>query len=210
VNVAETERRGILFVMSAPSGTGKTTMALKLIEEMDGIELSVSYTTRPERDGERDGVDYHFVDDARFDAMIAEGAFLEWATVFGRRYGTGRDATESALHSGRDLMLEIDVQGARQIRESGVEAVSIFVIPPDYETLRSRLRNRASEDAPEVESRLAQGRSEVSEVRHYDYVVVNNGLDRAIADLRSIVIAERRRFERCRREAETIIATFPA
>jgi guanylate kinase len=136
--------RGILFVISAPSGTGKSTLARKVLESTPELEFSVSYTTRPRREAEVDGREYHFVDRARFDAMIGAGEFLEWAEVFGQRYGTGREPTRGALSEGRDLLLDIDVQGARQVRRSGQAAVFVFVMPPDFATLEARLRARGA------------------------------------------------------------------
>ncbi len=201
--------RGTLVVLSAPSGTGKSTLARRLLEEVSGLEFSVSYTTRARRAGEEDGRQYHFVDDARFDAMVAAGEFLEWADVFGRRYGTARSATERSLAAGRDVLLDIDVQGAAQIRRCTPEAVAVFVLPPDFPTLESRLRARASDDEDQVRARLAQAGREASEFVHYDYVVVNDDLERAVAALGAIVVAERRRVSRSAGEAERVLSTFP-
>ncbi|MBZ5639280.1 MAG: guanylate kinase [Acidobacteriia bacterium] len=202
--------RGILFVISAPSGTGKSSVAKRVLSAVPGIRFSVSYTTRPRRAGEVDGREYHFVDDARFDAMAASSGFLEWAHVFGRRYGTGRDATEAALGAGLDLLLDIDVQGARKVRECGIAAVSVFLLPPDYATLESRLRSRASDAEEQIATRLALARREAAEYRHYDYLVINDRLERAADDLRSVVTAERLKAPRLGAEAEEILATFPS
>lgn len=201
--------RGILFVVSAPSGTGKSTLARRLLDGVSGLEFSVSFTTRAKRAGETEGKEYRFVDDRTFDAMAAEGAFLEWAVVFGARYGTGRRATEEALDAGRDLLLDIDVQGARQIRESGARAVSIYVLPPDFATLESRLRLRASESEGDLRERLAAARAEAEEYVHYDYVVINEDIERATRELRAIVRAERARTVRRRPAVATILETFP-
>jgi len=196
-------------VISAPSGTGKTSLVLKLLERVEGLRFSVSYTTRPMRAGERDGIDYHFVDDRRFTEMVAEGAFLEHAEVFGRRYGTGRDATVAALDAGTDLVLEIDVQGAAQIRASGLGTVSVFVVPPSYAELVRRLRRRGSDDDAQIARRLETSRLEAGEYRYYDYVVVNDEFDRALDDLAALVCAERLRRERRVAEIEAILETFP-
>jgi guanylate kinase len=202
-------RPGILFVVSAPSGSGKSTLLRRLVGEVEGLEFSVSFTTRPIREGERDGRAYHFVDEATFDAMVAGDDFLEWARVFDCRYGTGRRATEQALAAGRDLVLDIDVQGAEQVRRHGGGPVSIFLLPPDYPTLQARLRDRRSEDREQRKIRLSQARREAEQYTRYDYLVVNDDVDGAVEALKCIVEAERLRV-RCRRaDAERILATFP-
>jgi guanylate kinase len=207
--MSEEASPGVLFVLSAPSGTGKSSLCRRLIEEVPGLGFSVSYTTRHRRAGEENGKQYWFVDDERFDAMIAEDAFLEWAEVFGRRYGTGRAATVQALAQGRDLLLDIDVQGARQVRAGNEDAVSVFLLPPDYATLAARLRSRRSEDDVEVARRLALAGAEAGEYAHYDYMVVNDDLERATGELAAIVRAERRRTWRRHAEAQRILSTFP-
>lgn len=207
--MSQRRERGILFVVSAPSGTGKSTLARRLLDGVPRLEFSVSYTTRSLRPGETDGREYHFVNEATFDRMVEEGGFLEWANVFGHRYGTGRTATENVLATGRDLLLDIDVQGARHVREGDVEAVSIFVMPPDFATLESRLRFRGSELENEVQRRLSQARVEADEFAHYDYVVVNDDIERATKEIRAIVRAERARTERRRAFVEKILETFP-
>lgn len=203
------EGRGILFVVSAPSGTGKSTVAAQVVSRASGLRFSVSYTTRPRRAGEEDGREYHFIDDPTFDAMVADGAFLEWASVFDRRYGTGRAPTERALEEGADLLLDIDVQGARQVRERVRQTVSVFLLPPDFASLGERLRSRASDSPDEVARRLSVARAEAEEYRHYDYVVINEDLERAVATVSSIVQAERSRVARCTARAERIVGTFP-
>ncbi len=205
----EHPRRGILFVVSSPSGGGKSTLARRLLETTGGLEFSVSYTTRTRRPGETDGRDYHFIDNARFERMVREGELLEWAEVFGHRYGTGRAATEQALARGLDLVLDIDVQGARQIRETGIDAVFVFVLPPDFRTLAERLHDRGRDDQAEMERRLAIAGREAAEFANYDYLVINDDLERAFEDLRSVVTAERRRVKRRRHEAERILKTIP-
>jgi guanylate kinase len=201
--------RGTLFVISAPSGTGKSTLARRLLATVSGLRFSVSYTTRPRRAGEENGREYEFVDGARFDAMIAAGGFLEWANVFNHKYGTGLSATEEALASGSSLLLDIDVQGARQVRASGLDAVSVFILPPDYAALEQRLAGRGSEDAATLARRLHEARREALEYDRFDYVVVNADLEVASAELAAIVRAETARTARCRERVKTILSTFP-
>ena len=203
-------RRGTLVVISAPSGTGKSTLARRVIESVPGIQFSVSHTTRPRRAGEESGREYHFVDDARFDAMVAAGEFLEWAHVFAHRYGTGRQAIEAALDAGSDVLLDIDVQGARQVRQSGLAAILVFVLPPDYDTLSDRLRRRGSEDEQALALRLLEARREAMQYDAFDYVVVNADLEDATAELSAIVRAERARTDRRRQDVSRILSSFPA
>jgi guanylate kinase len=198
----------MLFVVSAPSGTGKTTVVERLVERMPDLVLSRSYTSRPARNGERDGVDYNFVSRARFLQMIEAAEFLEHADVFGNLYGTHAGDTERALKDGHDVVLVIDVQGARQVRERGLALVSIFVLPPSYPVLEQRLRGRSKDSAEAIARRLVVAREEVNGYCDYDYVVVNDDLDRCVDALRSIVMAERSRARRARPVAERIIATF--
>ena len=201
--------RGTLFVISAPSGTGKSTLARRLLASVPGLVFSVSYTTRPRRASEENGREYHFVDDAAFDAMVASGGFLEWAPVFDRKYGTGLAATEKVLAGGADLLLDIDVAGAAQVRAKGLDAVSIFILPPDYATLAARLAGRGSEDQATVSRRLNEARREAMEYDHFDFVVVNADLETALAELRAIVLAESTRTDRRRDRVKKILSTFP-
>ena len=184
-------RRGLLFIVSAPSGTGKTTLCERLVQVVPGLRMSRSYTSRHARAGERDGVDYNFVSRERFEQMVADKAFLEWADVFGNYYGTSAQDTEAALAAGEDVMLVIDVQGARQVRSRGIETVGIFVLPPSAEVLESRLRGRSKDTEAQIRTRLEVARSEVGEYVQYQYVVVNNDLDGAVNRMRAIVLAER-------------------
>lgn len=202
--------QGILFVVSAPSGTGKSTVSQRLIDAVPGIRFSVSYTTRSPRGGERDGVDYHFISEKRFREMQAADAFLESAEVHHGMYGTAREATRAGLAAGVDLVLDIDVQGARQVRNAEIPSVSVMILPPDYGTLESRLLGRGSETDSVARDRLAVARGEVEGYREFNYVIVNDDLDRAVVELVSIVRAERRRAERCSAEVDEIISTFPS
>jgi guanylate kinase len=200
--------RGLLFIVSAPSGAGKTTLVERLVEQVPGLKMSRSYTSRPSREGEADGVDYNFVDRARFEDMAARGEFLEWADVFGNLYGTCAEDTERMLASGYDVVLVIDVQGARKVRQRGVQTTTVFVMPPSQDVLEQRLRGRSKDAEVVIQCRLAVAREEVASFTEYDFVVVNDELTAAVDRLRSIVIAERARLHRMRSEAETIIRTF--
>ena len=190
---SEQRSRGLLFVVSAPSGTGKTTVVERLVQIFPDLGLSRSYTSRAMRAGEKDGVDYNFITRERFEAMIAEDAFLEWADVFGNLYGTGKAETERELAAGRDLILVIDVQGARQVRSHGANAIGIFVLPPSFEALERRLRGRSKDSDDAIRKRLATARREIRAVAEYEYVIVNDELDTCVDRLRSIVLAERAR-----------------
>jgi guanylate kinase len=200
---------GLLFVVSAPSGTGKTTVVDRLVERSPRLTRSRSYTSRGRRTGEVEGVDYNFVSRDRFEAMIREDAFLEWADIFGNLYGTGREATELELAAGRDLVLVIDVQGARQVRHRlPGRAVEIFVLPPSFEVLAARLRGRNKDAEDSMSRRLATASREVNAVEEYDYVVVNDDIDRCVSEIESIVTAERARLARRRDVIAPIVATF--
>ena len=202
------ERRGILFIVSAPSGTGKTTLVERLVERVPGLRKSRSYASRPARAGESDGVDYNFISRARFERMIEADEFLEWADVFGNYYGTSSADTETALVAGEDLVLVIDVQGARQVRGFGRDTVGIFVLPPSAAVLESRLRGRSQDTEAQIRTRLRVARGEVGEVSGYEYVVVNDEIDAAADRLRAVVLAERARVTQMREVAGGIIETF--
>jgi guanylate kinase len=186
---------GILFIISAPSGSGKSTLVAQVRTLVEGLEFSISYTTRVPRGSETDGREYHFTSRESFQRMIAADEFLEWAEVFGNYYGTARAALEHARAAGKDLLLDIDVQGAKQVMQRMPEAVSIFILPPSPEVLEMRLRNRSqaehmtSEEV--IERRLQQARSELEQVWDYKYALVNDVLDQATAEMRAIVLAER-------------------
>ena len=200
--------RGLLVVLSAPSGTGKTTVAERLVAVCPGLERSRSYTSRPPRAGERDGVDYNFLSRQEFEAMVGRGDLLEWADVFGSLYGTGRRDVETRREAGADVLLVIDVQGARQVRTAVTSAVSVFVLPPSFDSLESRLRRRSQDGEPAIARRLETARSEVAAVGEYDYVIVNDDLSRCVTDVAAIVTAERLRPGRRAGQIESIVRTF--
>lgn len=184
-------RAGILFVVSAPSGAGKTTLCREIFDKFPDLGQSVSFTTRPMRDGERDGVDYHFVARERFESMVSAGEFVEWAEVHGNLYGTALATLKSAAAAGSDLLLEIDCQGARQIRDAMSDAVSIFVLPPDFAELERRLRGRDTDSEETIQRRLGNARDEISQAGWYDYLVLNDDLDFATRRFAAIIDAER-------------------
>ena len=183
--------RGTLYTISAPSGAGKTSLVNALLEHCDDICVSVSHTTRPKRPGERDGVNYHFVDKASFMAMVNESAFLEHAQVFNNYYGTSRNWVESVLASGKDVVLEIDWQGATQIRRLLPDCVGIFILPPSLKTLEERLTGRGQDDPAVIRHRLAEAQEEMSHYVEADYLVINDNFDVALAELKSIVVSQR-------------------
>lgn len=184
---------GILFIVSAPSGAGKTSLLRELVPTDDRLVMSVSHATRPMRPGEQDGVHYHFISVERFEQLVGQAAFLEHARVFDNYYGTAEAEVRGQLEQGLDVILEIDWQGARQVRRRFPEAVSIFIAPPNIEALRERLSNRGQDSAEVVERRMADARSELSHYPEYDYLVINDRFEVALAELRAIVSAERLR-----------------
>jgi guanylate kinase len=184
---------GILFIVSAPSGAGKTSLLRQLVPADPGLQMSVSHTTRAMRPGEEDGVHYHFVTADHFEGLVEAGGFLEHARVFDNFYGTAEEAVRAQLAQGMDLVLEIDWQGARQVRKRFPEAVSVFIAPPSIEALRERLAGRGQDSAEVVERRMADARGELSHFPEYDYLVINDDFDLALTGLRAIVAAERLR-----------------
>ena len=201
-------RRGLLFVVSAPSGTGKTTVVERLVQVVPDLSLSRSYTSRAARPGEVIGIDYNFITRARFEEMIAGDAFLEWAEVFGNVYGTCAADAETDLAAGRDLVLVIDVQGARQVRTRCPGTVGVFVLPPSFGVLERRLRGRSADTEDAMQRRLQTARDEVAAFTEYDYVVVNDELEACVDRVRAIVLAERARLRSARGMAEDIVRTF--
>jgi guanylate kinase len=200
--------RGTLFVFSAPSGAGKTTLVQRLLDDDPNLWLSVSYTTRAPRTGEVDGQHYHFVDHARFDEMVAEGAFVEYARVFDNAYGTAEATLREALAAGDDLLLEIDWQGARQVRERFPDAVTVFIMPPSLDALEVRLRGRGQDSDETIARRMAQARDELSHYGEYDYLVVNDDFEQALGELRCLLTAERLRLARQRERHRDALAAM--
>ena len=198
------DRRGLMFVLSSPSGAGKTTLSRMLMERVPGLQMSVSATTRAMRPGEVEGRDYLFVGKPKFEEMVKRGELLEWATVFDNRYGTPRLPVETALSAGRDVLFDIDWQGTQQLRQqAGDDLVSIFVLPPSHEELERRLRARAQDEEDVVQARMAKANNEISHWAEYDYVVINDDLDSTLQKIRTILDAER-----MKRGRQTGIAEF--
>jgi len=199
---------GTLYVVAAPSGAGKTSLVNALVERDPDVVLSVSHTTRPPRPGEHDGVHYHFVSDRDFQAMVRAGEFLEHADVFGKRYGTGRRQVVAALEDGRDVILEIDWQGARQVREAMPGSVGIFILPPSREELVRRLTGRGQDSEDVIARRMAEAHEELSHHGEFDVLIVNDDFDRALADLTAVVRSGRLSRERQRRRHAALIASL--
>jgi guanylate kinase len=193
----EIERRGILLVLSSPSGAGKTSIARAMLEREPTLQFSVSVTTRKPRAGEVDGHHYHFIDKDRFDRMVKDGALLEQAAVFGNYYGTPRKPIEEALAAGRDVILDLDWQGTQQLRQAmRDDVVSVFILPPDHATLEKRLKSRAQDSDAIVQARMKKSAEETSHWPEYDYVIINDDLEKSIALAKSILAAERAKRER--------------
>ena len=200
----EVARRGLMLVLSSPSGAGKTTLSRMLLDRYSTIELSISVTTRKPRPGEVEGRDYRFIDEKSFDAMVARGDLMEWAEVFGSRYGTPRAPVERALAMGRDVLFDIDWQGTQQLREKGRDdLVSVFVLPPTIADLEARLRTRAQDADDVIHARMAKAANEMSHWAEYDYVVINRDVWRAFEDICAILAAER-----LKRERQTGLSAF--
>ncbi len=189
-------KKGSLFVISAPSGAGKTTLCKRICESIEGLRFSVSFTTRKPRDGEIDGVHYFFIDEDEFRSMVSDGEFIEWAEVHGNFYGTSKKHIEGMISEGIDVLLDIDVQGARQIRDNVPDCITIFVLPPSIDELRKRLIGRMSDSEETIAKRLKKATEEISEYKSYDYVILNDVFETALKELESIIISERAKTRR--------------
>lgn len=200
--------RGDLFIVSAPSGSGKTSVSTSTLAQLDGLCFSVSYTTRSPREGERDGVDYYFVTNEKFQEMTDSGRLLEWALVYGHNYGTSREFVEQQLAQGWDVLLDIDVQGARSVRRELPESHLIFVLPPSFKTLQSRLESRRLDDRETIFSRLQNARSEMLAFSKYDYLILNEDIEEAVSELKSIICAVRCKRYRRTELAQEVLASF--
>jgi guanylate kinase len=202
------DRVPVMVVVSGPSGAGKSTLLRRVLSQLDHLRFSVSHTTRAARDGEAEGVDYHFIGRPEFERLVAEGAFLEWAQVHGELYGTSRAEYERAERDGVDLLLDVDVQGAAQVRKRFPEAVTVFVLPPSYLDLERRLRGRGPGDEESFRRRLETARAEMGLYPDYDYVILNKELGRGAEDLKAVIRAARCRTRRMDAVARKILDTF--
>ncbi|MGD9844563.1 MAG: guanylate kinase [Variibacter sp.] len=190
-------RRGLMLVLSSPSGAGKTTLSRRLLAEDDNLQLSISVTTRPPRPGEREGHDYHFIDRATYDGMVAKHQLLEWAQVFDHYYGTPRAPVEAAMKAGRDVLFDIDWQGTQQLRDSvKSDVVRVFVLPPSVAELERRLHTRAQDSDETIHRRMTKAADEMSHWAEYDYVVINHDVEEAFVNVRAILAAERLKRDR--------------
>lgn len=201
-------RKGCIFVISAPSGSGKTTLVRRLLSSIDDVRFSISYTTRCLRGSERDGVDYHFVTAAEFRRMISAGEFLEWAEVHGNLYGTSKGETDRIRSAGEDILLDVDVQGADQVRRAESEAVTMFVMPPSFQVLEERLRGRRQDSSEVIQGRLEEARREIGHYRDYHYVLVNDSVEQTAELLKAIVLAERARPHLLEERLRPILESF--
>lgn len=205
---AEAPAAGLVFVLSGPSGVGKSTLARRLVRQVPDLVFAVSHTTRPPRPGERAGVDYVFVDDAAFDAMLARGAFVEWVETYGHRYGLSRDWLDRQTAAGRDLLMDLDTTGARAVRGAVPGAVTVLLLPPSARELARRLQGRQTESAGQQARRLDQARRELARYSEFDYLVVNAAVDRSARELEAIILAARARQARRAPLARDILAGF--
>ena len=201
-------RRGNLFVISAPSGSGKTTLVRRLLDTLDDVQFSISFTTRSARRRERDGIDYHFIAEAYFRSKIEDGEFLEWAEVHGNLYGTSKIETEKIRAGGEDILMDVDVQGATQVRKAQPDALTLFIMPPSFGVLEKRLRGRTQDSDKVIEGRLNEARHEIHHYKDYDYVLVNDSVERTSELFKAIVLAERMRPHLLQDRIRPIIDSF--
>ena len=199
--------KGLLFIVSAPSGAGKTTLCRKAVNFFPNLHFSLSYTTRRPRKGEREGVDYYFISNKAFQDMYEKGEFLEWAEVHGNRYGTHAMEVESTINSGCDLLFDIDVQGARQIKNNWKDGVFIFILPPTLEACKKRLKKRGGDSEQEISIRVERARQEITNAGWYDYLIVNDTVEEAFERLKSIIIAEKNRTKRVCSLIDSVLTT---
>ncbi len=201
-------QKGSLIIVSGPSGAGKSALASAALEELKGLHFSVSYTTRAPRGNERDGIEYHFVTRAQFEALIRSGDLLEWAEVYGNYYGTAGKFIDDKLQEGRDVLLDVDVQGARTIRGKRPDAVAVFIMPPSYQVLRTRLENRKLDKEYVIEQRLKIARREINQYHDYDYLIINDDFRESVEELKAIILGSRCRMTLRAGSAASIVATF--
>ncbi len=201
---------GTLYILSAPSGAGKTSLVKALLKQDDRVRVSVSHTTRAPRPGEVDGIDYHFSSHDRFDAMIAEGAFLEYADVFTNKYGTAQHTVEAMLQAGTDVILEIDWQGAQQVRKLMPAAISVFILPPSKEALQQRLTNRGQDSSDVIAGRMAQAVSEMSHYSEYDFLIINDDFGLALTQLQAVFTGQRQRIAQQQQYYQKLISQLLA
>ena len=209
-SAVSTEGRGILFVVSAPSGAGKGTLIQRVLNNVPNLSYSVSFTTRPPRSGEVNGREYFFVSKDQFEQMVAAGDFLEWAHVHSHSYGTSRGQVASEISGGRDIILEVDVQGAASVRQLISDSVSIFILPPSFEVLRQRLLARGTDSLEELDVRLRNAPRELEHYSAFQYLIINDDADRAASDLRAVIQAERARLSRQESQIKKIVNAFTA
>ncbi|MBI3129792.1 MAG: guanylate kinase [Acidobacteria bacterium] len=202
------EHRGSVFVVSAPSGTGKSTLSQRLVQSVPGLIFSISFTTRAPRPGEVDGKDYFFVDNDKFDAMVERGEFVEWVEVYGRKYGTGRTWLESVLSTGQDVLLDIETTGALNLRQAIPDAHMIFILPPSARILEARLRGRGKDSEEQIRMRMEHARHELELFEAYDHLIVNEDLEKAYRGFEAIILATRSRKARMANEAKRILSGF--
>jgi guanylate kinase len=201
-------RKGSLIIVSGPSGAGKSALASAVTSRLKDLHFSVSYTTRAPRGDERDGVEYHFVGKAEFEGLIRRNEFLEWAEVYGNYYGTARKFIDDTLHGGKDVLLDVDVQGARTMRRKRPDAISVFIMPPSYQVLRRRLENRKLDKEYVIEQRLKIARREIVQYKDYDYLIINDDFDESVKELEAIILGSRCQMTSRAESAASIVATF--